>query len=111
MADLAEGFERGGADTPGGAVVAHEVGKTRLDSSVALNQRVVVGVRDFGCVLAVVELVVARDLGGQIRKLGLGLSLGEGLGRLYSFGGLAHGADCAPRCLIKPSSGDNRMMI
>ncbi len=75
MDDLAEGLHRSGADAQGGAVVADEMGEARLDLIVPRAQSIIGGVRDLGLVLAVIELVVMGDLGGEPGKLGGSLGL------------------------------------
>ena len=74
---LAEGLDRRRADLQRGTVVADEMGKARLDLFVARAQRVVCGVGDLRLVVAVIELVVMGDRGGEPCKLGGGFGLVE----------------------------------
>ena len=67
--DLAERLGRRGADAQARAVGADQLGKALLDRGVAPAQGVVVGVRELRRVLAVVEPVVPRHLGGEPGEL------------------------------------------
>ena len=60
-----------------GAVGADQIGEAGFDRGVALAQGVVVGIGDLRCVVLVIELVVARNLGGEARELGAGLVAAE----------------------------------
>jgi hypothetical protein len=75
---LAERADRRGADFQRGAVVADELGKARLDRIVPRPQGIVCGVGDLRRVLAVVELIVMGDFGGEPGKLESGFRLVEG---------------------------------
>ncbi len=85
MPNLAEAGGRRRPDMTRRAVGAHESGEARLDRAIALDQRVVIGIGDFGRVLLVVALVVVRDQLGEPRQLAGGGFLrqridGDGLG-------------------------------
>ncbi len=77
MPHLGEAGGGRGADAARRAVGADEVGKALLDRVIAPAQRVILGVRDLGRVLLVIEPVVVRDRGGQPLQLPLRLGLGE----------------------------------
>ena len=62
----------------GRAVVADQVRELRLDRAIAAHQRVVFGIRDLGGVVAVIQRVMARDLGSQSFKFGGGLGFSHG---------------------------------
>ena len=70
MRNLAEGPDRGGANAQGWAVVSDQMGKARLDLVVTRAQSIVVGVGDLGLVIAIIELVVMSDIGGESGELG-----------------------------------------
>ena len=63
------------------AIRPDEIGKARLDGSVALTQGVVFGVRYGRRVLLVVALVMRGDFGRKPLELGLGLRFRQ-LGRI-----------------------------
>ena len=68
---LAEVLDRWRADPMRRAVGPDPIGKARLDRLIAPAQPVVLGIGDFGRVLAIVEPVVTRDLGseeGELRR-------------------------------------------
>ena len=77
MANLAEDGERCRADAFRRAVVAHEIGERGLQRLVPLAQFIVCGVCYLGRVLAVIEVVVARDLDRKPGELGARLLLGQ----------------------------------
>ena len=77
VAHLAEALGGRRPDAAGRAVGAHEMGKARLDGAVALDERIVGGVRDLGRVATMVEGVVAGDLDREAGELGRSLGLGQ----------------------------------
>ena len=82
MAHLAERLHGRGADPLRRAVGALQRREPRLYGRIARAQRIVFGIADLGCVLPVVERIVAGDLGGQALQLGLRLRFGERADRL-----------------------------
>ena len=70
VADLGEMRGRRRADLPRRAVLADQMRELRFQRGIAPHQRVIVGVGNLGRVLAMVEPVVARDLGGEALQLG-----------------------------------------
>jgi hypothetical protein len=70
MGDLAERLDRRRADPMRGAVRTDQFGKARFDLAVAPAQRVVLGIRDLGRGVAIVEAVVMGDLGREPLQLG-----------------------------------------
>ncbi len=82
MGDLRESRQRRRADLLRRAVIADEFGEAGFDRQIALLQRIIGRVGNLGRVLAVIEIVVARNLCGEPFEFGLGFGFGEGLDQL-----------------------------
>ncbi len=80
MAHLSKTLGRGRSDPARGTFGDHQVGKARLDGAVALPKCVILGIRDLGLVLAVIEPVVVGDQFGEFTELGTGVGLAQLIG-------------------------------
>src|SRR4029077_12060810 len=83
MAHLGETASRWGTHALARAVRAPQLGEALFDFPVAVDQRVVIGVGNFGRVLLIVQAVVMRDFRGQSGEFRLGFCLAEFGGRFF----------------------------
>ena len=86
---MAHGCELGGNGGPNGlgrAGLGGQGRETRLDDQGALLQGVIVGVRNLGRVVGVIQGVMMRQLGGQAGQLGSRFGLGQGIDSGFGHG-------------------------
>ena len=69
VAHGAEGGERRGADTLGGRVRGDQRGIGLLQLLETAEERIVLGIRDLGCVEHVIAMIVIRDGATQLGQL------------------------------------------
>ena len=99
MDDLLEDAGWGGAHLLRRAVGADEFGEAGLDLLVAALQGVVIGIRNLGRILAVIERVVMSEFLRQMLQLGGSLFQGE------IFNGGRHGGDSSNAGVVLEQNG------